>query len=118
MRHPANVKASRQDLCAALSGADPSAVAQTLALLGFPVFPIHAITATGQCTCGRDRGRSAGKHPHTANGLLAATRNLTAVHRRWRQWPTANVAVATGANAGIWVLDIDPANQGEASLAT
>ena len=117
MSRPANFIASRQDLCADLADADPSTVARTLALLGIPVFPVHRITNLGQCSCGQDCSRNAGKHPRTVNGLLAATRNLPTIRNWWHQWPGANVAVATGPDAGIWVLDIDPASQGEASLA-
>ncbi len=40
-------------------------------------------------------------------------------HRWWAQWPTANIAIATGQQSGIVVLDVDEkhGNHGEAELA-
>src|SRR5215210_4660708 len=117
MRRPMDLTARGQHLCAGLSDAGLPAVARTLALLGLPVIPIHAVPDTGQCSCGSDCGRNAGKPPRTSNGLLNATTDSDQIGA-WRQrWPDANIAVATGAVAGIWVLDIDPDNGGEATLA-
>jgi hypothetical protein len=38
------------------------------------------------------------------------------IARWWRRWPTANVAVRTGAASGLVVLDIDPDHGGSRSL--
>ena len=35
--------------------------------------------------------------------------------RWWRWWPSANVGIATGVVADLLVLDVDPANGGDAS---
>ena len=35
----------------------------------------------------------------------------------WRRWPNANVAIATGGEARLLVVDIDPDAGGEASMA-
>jgi hypothetical protein len=35
----------------------------------------------------------------------------------WRQWPAANIGVVTGGVSGVVVLDVDPRNGGDASLA-
>jgi hypothetical protein len=43
-----------------------------------------------------------------------ATTDAATVRQWWRQWPTANVAIATG--AGLMVLDIDPDKGGDESL--
>jgi Bifunctional DNA primase/polymerase, N-terminal len=35
----------------------------------------------------------------------------------WRRWPTANVAIATGGEMRLLVVDVDPDAGGEATLA-
>lgn len=39
------------------------------------------------------------------------------LRRWWRRWPEANVGVVTGAVSGLVVLDVDPRNGGDGSLA-
>jgi hypothetical protein len=56
------------------------------------------------------------KVPQTSHGLKDATTNENTIAQWWERWPNANVGLATGKNAGFWVLDIDGA-QGAASLA-
>src|SRR5829696_9933435 len=56
-----------------LADPNPHAVARALAGLGLPVFPLHAINADGACTCQKNCGRNAGKHPRTTNGYLGAS---------------------------------------------
>lgn len=72
---------------------------------GWPVFPCKA----------------RGKAPATKNGLKDATTDAEVIRGWWREHPRANVAVVTGAVAGLFVLDIDvdPAKSedGNASLA-
>jgi hypothetical protein len=81
------------------------------------VFPLHTIRR-GRCTCGdRDCGRDAGKHPRTQHGLLDATTAEATIRRWWTRWPDANVAIATGAASGVWVLDVDPRHGGDDTLA-
>lgn len=92
-----------------------------LAGLGFKVFPCHGIDPRSRrCTCGNARCKSPGKHPRTDNGCTGATRDLAVVAAWWRQWPGANVAVATGLYGGgkhLLVLDNDPRHGGDESLA-
>lgn len=57
-----------------------------------------------------------GKIPLTAHGCLDATTDLAKVEAWWTLWPDANVAIATGAKSGVWVLDIDADKGGEESL--
>jgi hypothetical protein len=47
------------------------------------------------------------KRPATANGLKDATRDVDIIQAWWRQQPDNNIAIATGAASGIFVLDID-----------
>ena len=37
------------------------------------------------------------------------------IQRWWKFWPSANVGIATGVASGLLVLNIDPANGGDAS---
>jgi putative DNA primase/helicase len=101
---------------AALADMNPHVVAQALAAIGLPVFPLHTVDATGRCSCGADCGRNAGKHPRTINGLHDATVDADRIRAWWRKWPEANVAMATGGAAGVWVLDVDPDKGGLESL--
>jgi bifunctional DNA primase/polymerase-like protein/primase-like protein len=47
-----------------------------------------------------------------------ATTDRTIVNRWWTQWPTANIAVATGRGSGVVILDVDMKHgqNGEAEL--
>lgn len=82
---------------------------------GWSVLPLHSLK-DGRCTCGRDSCSSRGKHPQTARGLHDATVEPDRVRKWWANWPSANVALRTGADSGLVVLDVDPKNGGEASL--
>jgi hypothetical protein len=55
---------------------------------GWPVFPVRV-----------------DKTPLTAHGFHDATTDRELVTFYWRQHPTAGVGIATGATAGIVVLD-------------
>jgi hypothetical protein len=82
---------------------------------GWAVFPCHEPTG-GRCTCGRPDCASPAKHPRTARGLHDATHDPVVIAGWWQRWPTANVAVRTGAASGLVVLDVDPDHGGLASL--
>jgi len=93
------------------------------ARLGWSLFPLHNVDADGQCSCGRPHTgspRNRGKHPRTRQGFKDATSDLDTIRTWWIRWPSANIGVATGAEAsGIVVLDVDvDGKPGEASLAT
>ena len=47
------------------------------------------------------------KRPATANGLKDATTDPEAITAWWHQDPNFNVAIATGAVSGIFVIDVD-----------
>jgi Bifunctional DNA primase/polymerase, N-terminal/Primase C terminal 1 (PriCT-1) len=71
-----------------------SAVIQTalsLAYKGLAVFPCRP----------RD------KRPATASGVKDATTNLDTIRQWWRRNPEFNIAVATGAISGVFVIDVD-----------
>ncbi|GAB4086364.1 hypothetical protein GCM10028784_29940 [Myceligenerans cantabricum] len=65
--------------------------ARGLADAGVPVFPCVPTT----------------KRPVTTHGFRDASTDPDRVAWWWRRWPTANVAIPTGATSGIDVVDID-----------
>ncbi len=73
------------------------------------VFPLHSVR-DGQCTCGRDCGKNAGKHPRVKGGFKAATTDAHQIDAWWRKWPDANIGIATGTVSGLIVIDIDGAD--------
>jgi hypothetical protein len=68
---------------------------------GLPVFPL----------------RPRAKEPLTEHGFQDATTEQARIAAWWRQWPDANIGLPTGGASGLLVLDIDPRNGGDASLA-
>lgn len=62
--------------------------------------------------------RAGGKIPLTQHGVKDASTSELVIRGWWRQWPTANVGIATGSVSGIVVLDVDPRAGGDGSLAT
>jgi hypothetical protein len=61
--------------------------------------------------------RPSGKEPAIRGGFKAATTEKRAIVAAWTAQSAANVGVATGAKSGLVVLDVDPRNGGDASLA-
>lgn len=55
------------------------------------------------------------KEPRFYGAYRRATKDLAQIRRWWRQFPEANIGLATGAASGIWVLDVD-GPEGEASF--
>lgn len=86
---------------------------------GWPAFPCHSPAETpGGCSCWRADCSSPGKHPRVAGGLTVATTDPATIEGWWRRWPSANVAIRTGAVSGLIVLDVDPGHGGDESLDT
>jgi hypothetical protein len=94
---------------------DPLDAALYFAHRGWAVFPCHEPTASG-CSCRRPDCSSPAKHPRTRRGFRDATTDPATIARWWRQWPTANVALRTGGDSGLVVLDVDPDHGGLRSL--
>lgn len=90
---------------------DPFDAALRLARQGFAVLPCHCPGAGG-CSCRQPGCGSPGKHPRTRRGLHDATSDPAQIRRWWKQWPTANVGIRTGAVSGLVVVDIDPQHGG------
>jgi hypothetical protein len=83
---------------------------------GWGVLPLHTPDEKGHCSCHKLHCTNVGKHPRTMNGCKDATTNEEIIRKWWEKWPDANVAIATGIESGIFVLDIDPRHGGDKSL--
>jgi putative DNA primase/helicase len=77
------------------------------ASLGLRVLPLHTISK-GHCSCksGSDCTHP-GKHPRTLNGVKDATANRKTIKTWWKQWPEANIGIATGQSSDLFVIDVD-----------
>jgi len=59
-----------------------------------------------------------GKCPRAfTKGVHGSTTDLDQIREWWAKWPLANIGIACGPESGLFVLDIDPRNGGNASLA-
>lgn len=88
---------------------------------GFSVFPVFETDPHDPSTCSCSKGSncsSPAKHPRISGGFKNATLLEADVEDWWHQWPRANIGVKTGADTGVFVLDVDPGHGGDASLAT
>lgn len=72
---------------------------------GWKVFPTHHMVGM-TCSC-QTACASPGKHPRTPHGALDATTDERQIREWWSRWPEANIAVATGKESGLLVLDVD-----------
>lgn len=80
------------------------------------MFPLHTIRA-GRCSCRHEDCSHPAKHPLTGHGLRDATTSREQIGSWWGRWPWANVGIATGADSGLIVIDVDPRSGGDDSLA-
>ena len=80
--------------------------------LGWRVFPIHEINSAGICSCGHTC-KSPGKHPRLQAGLKSATNNADDVRKWFGYWPNMNIAIATGSESGLVVVDVDTDKGGD-----
>jgi putative DNA primase/helicase len=82
---------------------------------GWPVFPCHGIV-NGRCTCGKPDCEHAGKHPRTPHGRNDGSTDPEQIRSWWSQWPDSNVAIVTGKESGLAVLDSDDYAGGDVEL--
>jgi len=101
---------------------DTLAHAQLYLALGFAVLPVHfpyERDGRRQCSCAREDCGQPAKHPFgrlVRNGVKDASTDPETVER-WFTSTAFNIAIATGAVSGIFVLDIDPRHDGDEALA-
>jgi len=84
---------------------------------GWRVFPVHSMHG-GVCSCGNDSCLSPGKHPRTKRGFKDASADERQIRSWWTRWPGANVAVATGQDSDLIVIDVDPRHGGDDTWET
>jgi putative DNA primase/helicase len=95
---------------------------------GWRVLPIYGVTDSDDCQCPRGAEcPSPGKHPVHLDWPGVATSDTVDAVLWWRAqpaealpeewWPLANLGIATGKGSDIFVLDVDPDNGGDATLA-
>ena len=90
----------------------------TYAELGWHAMPLQGVH-DGRCACGRVDCSSPGKHPHgrfAPQGLKNATLDGGAICQWFANGEILNLGVATGAESGLVVLDVDDRHGGSASL--
>ena len=84
---------------------------------GWRVLPVHGII-DGRCTCAAGaRCTAPGKHPAVKDWVNRATCDEERITAAWARNPVLNIGIATGEGSGVFVLDIDPKNGGDHSLA-
>ena len=96
---------------------------QLYARRGWLVIPLHGIR-DGQCTCqewrdtnGKGPCPTPGKHPRIRSWQERATTDMAQIEQWFsHDFRGSNIGIATGADSGIFVLDVDPKNGGEESL--
>ena len=74
---------------------------------GIPVFPCHNIDPDRECSCGKLKCDSAGKHPRHKGWQGEATTDETQIRAWWAETPEANIGVRCGEQANLTVLDVD-----------
>lgn len=82
------------------------AAAAYVTKLGWAVIPVNSVRE-GRCTCGKTNCSSSGKHPLTRYGSKEATKGLKVIEQWSRKFPDSNVGIVTGAESGLFVLDVD-----------
>lgn len=95
--------------------ATPAAAGEAYATIGWPIFPCHTKDGRG-CTCGKSDCSSPAKHPRTLNGVDDATTDTATISQWSARFGAVNWGMATGAQAGVWVLDVDPRHGGDKTL--
>lgn len=75
------------------------------------VIPLHTPTGDPRspCSCGVPTCDKPGKHPRIKDWVNLASIEAEIISRWWRQWPEANIGIATGRGTGWDALDIDGA---------
>jgi len=83
------------------------AAALRYAKLGWPVFPCHPTKHTPLDSTKDEHGRG---------GFYLATTDEEQIEVWWSCWPDAAIALRTGDQAGVFVMDIDPRHGGDIFL--
>ena len=83
--------------------------------LKYVIFPIRQVldagTSLARCDCTNPACKNIGKHPRISWAKKDGSASM------WERWPNDGFGIATGKRSGIWVLDVDPRNGGDETLA-
>lgn len=79
--------------------------ALTYARRGWPVFPCNP--RTKRPLCKGDVDPETGKEIPGSGGVKKATTDEEQIRAWWKKWPKAMIGLATGAAAGVFVVDFD-----------
>lgn len=76
---------------------------------GFAIFPLHSVHDDGICTCRKQDCSCAGKHPAVESWLTEKTTNKALINKWWNEKIpfVFNIAIATGKESNLTVIDID-----------
>lgn len=88
---------------------------QGAVLYGYSVLPLHWAEKK-RCSCSDPQCSSVGKHPLTPHGVKDATTDEATIRQWWREFPKANIGVATGKVSYLIVIDVDTRHGGIESL--
>jgi putative DNA primase/helicase len=86
---------------------------------GWHVIELYRMDPSGKhCTCGKECGGSAGKHPRNTSWQKSKALSHKDIDRLWKPENVynANLGIATGDPSGFWVLDVDPDGGGVETL--
>lgn len=89
-------------------------IAMNYAKRGWPVLPLHTPNM-GLCSCGL-QCPSPGKHPRIKGGINAASTDPSVINSWWKNWPKANIGIATGGVSKLIVIDLDERHGGVESF--
>ncbi len=91
--------------------------ARAYAARGWRVIALHHLGDDGYCTCHRHAacGRNAAKHPLDSSWQKSEAPSSADLYTLFGEGD-ANIGIVTGEPSGIWVLDIDPKDDGPATL--
>jgi hypothetical protein len=102
------IAARADDLRSAIANTNPSGQGETVAGSDGQLSPIgQAAVRMAQKGFMVFPCKPQDKAPATRNGLLDAKRDVSVIEAAWRQHPFLNLAVRTGVESGIVVLDLD-----------
>ncbi len=101
-----NTQQITQDILNGLSEVGRAAVGYVRR--GLLVFPCRERTTYGpDLDKNGEPKEHAAKSPYTRSGCHAATLDVAQVIRWWKQYPAAAISLRTGADSGLFVVDID-----------
>jgi Bifunctional DNA primase/polymerase, N-terminal len=86
--------------------------AQQYGAAGLPVFPLHAKSIAGKCSCNR-KCSEPGKHPR----VKEATTDRKLIKKYWTRWPDAEIGMPLGSSSGFLALVVKGA-VGQKTLRT